>query len=182
MEEVFVGKTILIRKAKLSDLESAYKNIWSDDTLFQYMFYDSTKTLEEAKERLNRTIEYQKTHYAYFICLKETDEVIGFCGMNDLGNGEYQESGVCIAKDYQSTGIGSEVSLLMLNYVFNELKGNKFICECMENNVKSKGLINKLGFKLFDTYRTVSYYDNLEHVIECYVLDKETYFGFINRF
>ena len=52
----------------------------------------------------------------------------------------------------------------------------------MENNVKSKGLINKLGFKLFDTYRTVSYYDNLEHVIECYVLDKETYFGFINRF
>ena len=73
MEEVFVGKTILIRKAKLSDLESAYKNIWSDDTLFQYMFYDSTKTLEEAKARLNRTIEYQKTHYAYFICLKETD-------------------------------------------------------------------------------------------------------------
>lgn len=181
MNDYFVGKTIIIRKAKESDLDNAFKNIWSDKSLFKYMFYDSTENIEEAKKRLDRTIEYQKNNYAYFICLKETDEVIGFCGMKDLGNGEYQETGVAITSRYQSSGIGKEVSFLMLDYVFNTLKGEKFICECMENNVKSKGLIKLLGFKLFDTYSTVSYYDNLEHVIECYYLDKETYFGFINR-
>ena len=181
MEDKFIGKTVVVRKARPDDLDSAYKNIWSDEGLFKYMFYDSTKTYEDAIDRLNRTIEYQKNHYAYFIALKDTDEVIGFCGMDDLGNGEYQEQGVCIASKYQSSGIGKEISFLMLDYVFNTLKGEKFICECMEDNIKSKGLIKLLGFKYLENYNTVSFYDNKEHVIERYVLDKQTYFNFISR-
>ena len=42
MNDYFVGKTIIIRKAKESDLDNAFKNIWSDKSLFKYMFYDST--------------------------------------------------------------------------------------------------------------------------------------------
>lgn len=79
-------------------------------------------------------------------------------------------------------GIGFQVALICFDLVFNKLKGEKLICECMENNTNSKGLINKHNFKLFDTYTTISIYDNLEHVIECYEIYKEDYLNFINTY
>jgi hypothetical protein len=45
-------------------------------------------------ERLKRTMVYQSQHPAFFVCLKETDEPVGFAGMREEEPGVYEETGI----------------------------------------------------------------------------------------
>lgn len=72
-------ENLILRKAQESDLYDIFNNIWSDKNIYENMFFKPTTNIEEALERLNRTIEYQNNNYAYFICYN--NEVIGFTGI-----------------------------------------------------------------------------------------------------
>ena len=61
-------------------------------------FFGPTNNLEEARDRLVRSIEFQKDRYGFFVALKETDEAIGFCCINEVETNIYADSGLCIAK------------------------------------------------------------------------------------
>lgn len=80
-------KHLILRKAKFEDLNSIWKNIWSDKRIAENMLWEVTTSLEEAKKRMERTIKYQSEHYAYFVCLKTNDKAIGFCGVNEQEKG-----------------------------------------------------------------------------------------------
>lgn len=95
------GNNITLRKAKIDDLENMFNNIWSDENIFKYMFFEPTYNLEEARNRLVSSIEFQKDRYGYFVALKENDEAIGFCGIKEVETNVYAESGLCIAKKYR---------------------------------------------------------------------------------
>ena len=147
MIERLETKHLILRKAKLKDLNSIWKNIWSDKHIAENMLWQVTDNLEEAKKRMERTIKYQSEHYAYFVCLKTTDEAIGFCGVNEQGKGNYEESGICIATKYQGRGYGKEVVSALKDLVFSQLKGEKFIYGCFQSNEKSKRVCLSQGFK-----------------------------------
>ena len=123
------GKNIILRKANQNDLDNIFNNIWSDDEIAKYMFWEPTKKYDDAIDRLNRSIEFQKNNYAYFVALKDTDETIGFCGIREIDNKVYAETGLCIASKYQGRGFGKELLKLLLVLVFNKLNANKFIYE-----------------------------------------------------
>lgn len=74
---------LVLRKAAPSDLYAIWNNIWRQESIARTMFWQTTSTEEEARERLERTIRYQSLHPAYFVCLKETDEAIGFAGIRE---------------------------------------------------------------------------------------------------
>ena len=79
-----VGEHIILRKAKPSDYSSMLKNIWSDEEVYKWMLFKPTLTEIEAIDRTNRSIKFQKDHYAYFVALKDTDEAIGYCGIKEM--------------------------------------------------------------------------------------------------
>ena len=58
------GENIILRKAKEDDLDSIWKNVWIDKSIADNMLWEVTTTLEDAKLRLKRTINYQKINYA----------------------------------------------------------------------------------------------------------------------
>ena len=101
-------KKVILRKAQAKDLDSMWNNIWQDKELAKYMLWKPVENYEEAKIRLEKTIEYQKTNPAFYICLEETDEVVGFLGAVDTGDGVYEDCGLCIAAKYQRNGYGKQ--------------------------------------------------------------------------
>ena len=113
-----------IRKAKLDDLDDIYNNIWSDETIASTMLWKTNNNKEEAINRLERTVEFHKNNYSYFICLKDTDEVIGFGGFREVENEKdvYEDYGLCIAKKYQGMGFAKEATDAFLNIIFNGFK------------------------------------------------------------
>ena len=86
-----VGERIILRKAKPSDYSSMLKNIWSEEEVYKWMLFKPTLTEIEAIDRTNRSIEFQKDHYAYFVALKDTDEAIGYCGIKEYEENKYEE-------------------------------------------------------------------------------------------
>ncbi len=172
-EEMIVTSRLVLRKAKMSDLESIYKNVWSDSRLTKYMLWKANSSLEEAKERLEKTIEYQSNHYAYFVCLKSNNEVIGFAGVIETEKGIYEDTGICIAHDYQGQGYGKEVVNALKGVIFNELNGRQFLYSTFKENICSKKLCQSLGFKYLKSESKIRKLDNYEYVSDVYYLDNK---------
>ena len=166
---------LIIRKAKLDDLDSIYNNIWSDEVIASTMLWEVTKTWEEAIKRMERTIQYQSEHYAYFICLKDTNEAIGFAGIKEFLKDVYQDSGICIATKYQGRGFAKEVIGAFIDLVFNKLGGKRFIYGCFNTNDKSRNVCLAHGFKYFKSMEEVRDYDNKVFTCDYYFLDKDMY-------
>ena len=173
--ENLITENLVLRKAKKSDLENIWKNIWNDEEIAETMLWKTTTTYEEAVERLNRTIKYQSDNYAYFICLKSSDEPIGFAGVKERESGIYEESGICIATKYQRRGYAKEVVQALKQLIFEELKGNKFLYGCFSNNEKSRKVCISHGFKYLNSEKVVRDWDNKEFLVDYYYFDRKMY-------
>ena len=166
---------LVLRKAKESDLEAIWKNIWSQENIANMMLWEVTPTLEEAKDRLQRTMNYQSEHDAFFICLKETDEPIGFAGIRELVPHEYEDGGLCIAEAYQGKGYAKEVVGALKKLIFEDLGGNVFYYGCFQENDKSRNVCLSQGFQFYDTKEKVRDWDQKFFLIDTYYFNKDMY-------
>ena len=107
MTERTETERLILRKAEDRDLETVWLRVWKDARLAERMLWAPTETREAAEDRMARTKAYQAKYDAFFVCLKETDEPIGFAGIREIAPGEYEESGVCIAKAWHLTAFAS---------------------------------------------------------------------------
>ena len=160
---------LILRKAKLEDLDSMWNNIWQDKELAKYMLWKPVENIEEAKIRLEKTIEYQKSNLAFYICLEESDEAIGFLGAANIGDGIFEDSGICIANKYQGKGFGKQAMQLLLKMIFEELGGKEFIYSCFEENKKSQRLCESLGFEYKYTKQNTRKWDGLNYTAKYYL-------------
>ena len=74
---------------------------------------DPVKDMDEARQRLEEgpLADYQKYGYGRFaVELKETGEVIGFCGIKYLPEIDLPEVGYRYLKEYWGKGIGTEAA------------------------------------------------------------------------
>lgn len=163
---------LILRKARLDDLDDIYNNIWSREEIAKYMLWKTTKNLEDAKIRMDKTIEYQKHNYAYFVTLKETKEVIGFAGFKKIDDNTYEDAGLCIGEEYQGRGYAKEIIKKILDIVFNKLNGKRFIYGCFRENEKSKNVCLGLGFKYLKSENKIREYDKYNYISDSYYLDK----------
>lgn len=76
------------------------------------------------------------------------NEFIGYTSLSDFEGREECEFGIFILdRDYWGRGIGEDVTRLMLEYGFNELKMEKIILSTSEFHTKAIALYEKSGFK-----------------------------------
>ena len=168
-------KNLVLRKARLSDLDAIYENIWSDKSVAETMMWKPTECYEEAVDRLKRTMVYQSQHPAFFVCLKETDEPIGFAGMREEEPGVYEETGICVAVKYQNRGFGKEILGALLELTFVHYEGERFIYAFMQHNIRSKNVCLSHGFQYAGQGEEIREWDQKPHLCEYYALDRKSY-------
>lgn len=181
MVDIIYTKDLILRKAKESDLNKIFENVWSDEVLTRTMLWKVTNNIEDAEERMKRTIKYQSENLAFFVSWKETNEPIGFAGIYEKENGTYEDSGLCIAKNYQKRGYGKQVVEAFMKLIFEKLNGNKFIYSCFSTNENSRKVCIHFGFKYFESKKTVRDYDNEEFDVDYYYMDKEMYEEYLKK-
>lgn len=174
-------QNLVLRKAKPSDLEAIYNNIWSDDEVASTMLWTPTHSLEDAAARLERTIKLHAEHYAYFVCLKDTDEPIGFAGIGKIGDGYYEERGISIARKCQGRGYGKEVLGALLDLAFNRLDGDKFLYGCFSDNDRSRKVALHFGFEYFESAEITRERDNKTFTVDYFTLSKDDYIKITDR-
>ena len=143
--EELAGERIVIRKARMQDLDSVYRNVYGDKELLRLTFFSVSPDRASAGQRLVRTIAFQKERPLWFIAEKETDEVIGLCGLMKEDDG-YSDGGFVIAAEKQRQGYATEMLTVLLRYAFNELKTPWLSYYLIRENEPSRRLALHFGF------------------------------------
>ena len=172
---------LILRKATGDDLNDIWKNVWSDPSIAENMLWKVTEDESEARKRLERTIEYQKDNYAYFICLKETGEVIGFAGVRQetvpgISERTFSESGICIATRWQNRGYGRETVEALKKLVFDDLEGDGFLYSCFSDNERSRRLAESCGFVFLSKAVIHRDWDDSDHETDWFMTTRQLYY------
>ena len=70
--------SLILDKAKFSDWKDMYNHVWSQEESARYMLWNVTTNEEDAKVRMNKSIEFQKNHDTYLVYEKSSGKAIGF--------------------------------------------------------------------------------------------------------
>ena len=162
---------LVLRKARESVLEAIWRSVWRDERLAATMLWTPTPDLEGARARLARTIAYQAENYGYFVCLRETDEPIGFGGVRETEPGLFEETGICIAAACQRRGYGKELLAALVDLAFRRLGGKRFIYACFHDNEASAALCRSCGFTYAFSRPGVRQRDGYEYICDYFALD-----------
>lgn len=142
---------LILDKAKFSDWEAIYRNVWSQSETARYTMWQVTATEEDAKIRIQKTIDFQKNHDTYFVYEKKSGEAIGFAGIEQIEPQKYGEAGICLGPAFVGKGYGKQIMLCLLQYCRDTLGGKEFLYFTRDENKASIGLARSLGFQLMGT-------------------------------
>lgn len=174
-KEKLETKDLILTKANMSHTESLLKNFWSDEISSKYMFWRNSYTMDEAKIRMEKTIQYQKDNMAYIVIEKKSGEAIGLVGFTQIEEDIYEDRGIALGSKFTKKGYGKQILKAFLDYMFLELNAKSVIYCFVKENIASYKLQNHFNFKYVSSQPTIRERDNKECIIESYKLDKEDY-------
>lgn len=106
------------------------------------------KDMQEVRERLEQgpLADYEKYGYGRFaVELKETGELIGFCGIKYLPEIDLNEVGYRYLKEYWGRGIGTEAARVCVDFARDDLGLEKLVALIIPENIGSIRVAEKLG-------------------------------------
>ncbi|MGD1043863.1 MAG: GNAT family protein [Bacteroidota bacterium] len=143
-------KRLLLRSIKLDDAEAIFK-YRSDSIINQYQGWIPNvidDVYDFIKNRVSPTIDLVNTWYQLVIVKKETNELIGDIGIHFLDSDKKQvEVGCTLDKHQQGKGYATEALKELMNYLFSELNKRRIVTSIDPRNIKSVGLVERLGFR-----------------------------------
>lgn len=144
---------LILREMSDGDFDALYKILTDSDIMQHYPY-----TFDEA--RVKNWIQRNKERYKIFgfglwaVCLKETGEMIGDCGLTmQIINGQIKpEIGYHIRADRQRKGYAKEAAIAVRDWVFNNTPFNMIYSYMKFTNEPSAKTAMSYGCKQVDTF------------------------------
>jgi ribosomal-protein-alanine N-acetyltransferase len=144
----FETNRLLIREFIPEDVERVHEYA-SDPAVARFMIW-GPNTLEDTQSYVQLTLEMQQENprrgFEYAVVLKETNLLVGGCGLHISGQGQ-GEIGYCFNRSYWGQGIAGEAAAALLEFGFNELNLHRIYATCRPENTGSARVMQKLGMK-----------------------------------
>lgn len=104
-------------------------------------------SLEDSESWLQHKMQKNTKDKYFAICLKETNEVIGFTSVNEIDfiSRKAEWGGLVIAREYASKGYGKLTVILLLDYLFGDLGMHLIYAYIQEGNIGSQKLAEMIG-------------------------------------
>jgi ribosomal-protein-alanine N-acetyltransferase len=140
----------LVLKEITDEHEKDILLIFSDDEVMTYYDLDTITTIDEARNLIGRMrAGYEAKRYIRWgISKKENGNVIGTCGFyNFARQSSRAELGYILAKKYWKQGIMTEALEAIITFGFREMMLHRIEAFLDPDNIASKLLLAKLGFR-----------------------------------
>jgi len=111
---------------------------------------DPARDMDEVRQRMDegQLHDYKTYGYGRFaVELKETGEVIGFCGIKYLPEIDLPEVGYRYLKEYWGKGIGTEAAKVCVDFARTDLSIKKLIALIIPENIGSIIVAERLGMR-----------------------------------
>lgn len=146
--EILQTERLVLRTLEEGDVPALY-SILSDSEMMK--FYPAPFSYEKTENWVKRNLErYQKDGYGLWaVCLKETNELIGDCGLvtQEVEGDVEVEIAYHIDRKYWSLGYGTEAARACQEYGFKQLGLKRMISIIDPNNLQSIRVAEKGGLK-----------------------------------
>lgn len=158
---IFETDRLYLREMNQSDFKSLSKILKDEETMYAYegAFSDT-----EVQEWLDKQIlRYQKWNFGLWaVILKETDEMIGQCGlsMQQWKEEEVLEIGYLFERLYWHKGYATEAAKACKKYAFEILKADEVCSIIRDTNVPSQNVAIRNGMTMTDTW--TKYYKGVD--------------------
>lgn len=144
---------LYLRKMNQADFNSLCNILQDEETMYAY---EGAFNDHEVQEWLDRQISrYQKWNFGLWaVILKETDEMIGQCGltMQPWKETEVMEIGYLFHRFYWHKGYAIEAAKACKKYAFETLKTNEVCSIIRDTNIPSQKVAVRNGMTKKDTW------------------------------
>ncbi|MEK5481682.1 GNAT family N-acetyltransferase [Viridibacillus sp. FSL R5-0888] len=153
------NERIYLRNLQVSDAPIMLEN--TTDEEIRYM--TGTKpnfTLNQIKAHINN-VNNDSSRYDFAICLKNNDQMIGELSIFEIDE-ENNKAGFRISMssiELTGKGYGTEAIIIVLRFVFEELKLNRLQLEVFSHNLRGIRVYEKVGFVKEGVLRESLYYN-----------------------
>lgn len=131
--------------AMLRSHNAAYLKPWEPQ------WDENALTQEYYERRFRRQVrEWQGDQCYPFLMIRNDDAaIIGAMNLNNVSRGaaQFASLGYWIAADQQRRGFVTEAGRLMMAHAFTTLRLHRLNAACLPENVRSRSLLTKLGFR-----------------------------------
>lgn len=149
IEEKLLGKRIMVRSCEKSDLDFC-GGIWFDKENGKYLSDPEKEYIDEKFQRAVDGIVDDPLGYYFVAEMLNTGERIGTCSTFPDYDGEDNlifDIGYCVVKSHWREGLGSEIVLLLLDWI-KSAGGKSVTAEVAKDNTASCEMLKKLGFEV----------------------------------
>ncbi|MCX4305451.1 MAG: GNAT family N-acetyltransferase [Acetatifactor sp.] len=169
---IFETERLYLREMNQADFHSLCQILQDEDTMYAY---EGAFSDEEVQEWLDRQISrYQKWNFGLWaVILKETDEMIGQCGLTiqPWKETEVLEIGYLFNRLYWHMGYAAEAAKACKKYAFDVLKADEVCSIIRDTNIASQNVAVRNGMKRADTW--IKHYRGIDMPHYRYVVQKQ---------
>ncbi|MFN0049817.1 MAG: GNAT family N-acetyltransferase [Cytophagales bacterium] len=159
-----IGQKCYLAPVRVEDAEKYFEWLNDLEVSVNLRTYSQQIPFEIDKEYLEKFAKNQTEDYLFGIISKDTDTLIGNCAlMNPDFINRNAELGVFVGdKNFWGKGIGTEATLLLLDFGFNVLNLHNIWLSFFDFNTKSKRIYEKCGFQVLGRRREAKIIGNLK--------------------
>jgi RimJ/RimL family protein N-acetyltransferase len=159
-----------LRRFTLDDLKE-FSAIRGDPDVMTYIGAGKPESVEQAQTVLDRFLAHWDQHgFGRWAAIdRETNKLIGWCGLSYLENTEDVEIGYGFAKSHWGKGLASEAAAEVLKWGFEDLRLDQIVAVAWPENAVSRQVMERLGM----TFVKMARHNHKEVVF--YALSREEY-------
>lgn len=159
-------KRLYLCEMKQSDFSSLCKILQDKDVMYAYEHaFDDDEVQEWLDRQIKRYNDYGFGLWA--VILKETDEMIGQCGlsMQDCNSRQVLEIGYLFQKTFWHRGYASEAAIACKEYAFEILNADEVFSIIRDTNIASQNVAKRNGMAVTDRFIKHYYGVDMPHLV-----------------
>lgn len=146
--KIIETKRLILREFSSEDAQFMY-DLNLDSEVMKYTGDLPFSSIKESQDFLENYSDYKKNGFGrWVVCLKETDEPIGWCGLK-LNEENIVDLGFRFFKKHWGKGYATESAQACLDFGFQTLDISEIIGRAATENGASVRVLEKLGMEFF---------------------------------
>ena len=152
MKTILETQRLLLREITPEDAAFAF-NLNSDPDVLRYTGDEPFDSVEEARTFLENYSDYARNGFGRWgMELKETGELIGWCGLKRDRETQEIDLGFRLFQSCWNKGYATEAATACLNLGFNEWNRERIVGRAMKANLGSIRVLEKVGMQFVEEF------------------------------